>query len=227
MWEFSLLNNFLDKQHPWKLNPQICTEERLATVITIGCFHPQKFIREKFYPWNIVTMKISAFTVVKNLYYNTSDYNHSNFMQSICFSYIYTIRIVIGVLFVFPMWLIKLLNRGWVIYTSGINSGGAKTVSLLVCMVTVQRTAFSMKWLVWMVWVMKDHPQIKDHAQIQDRGSGVWKNNRPVFYLRKYSTCLQWVKSLEVYCLQDRYVTVCQWKIPMVFHQWCIKSTQS
>ena len=42
---------------------KICTHERLATVITVGCFHPQKFIPWKNNQRNIVTTKISTFTV--------------------------------------------------------------------------------------------------------------------------------------------------------------------
>ena len=59
---------FVGKQHPQKLNPtKICTDdEKLATIITMSYFSPTKiYSQENLTHENIVTTKISAFTVYR------------------------------------------------------------------------------------------------------------------------------------------------------------------
>ena len=48
---------------PMKIKPtKICTQEELATVITVDHCYPWKLNPSKFHPWNIVSMKICTFT---------------------------------------------------------------------------------------------------------------------------------------------------------------------
>ena len=60
MQKFMLGTNFLGQATPMKITPaKICTNERLAAVITVGYPQPRKFI-----PQNIVTTKISTSMVL-------------------------------------------------------------------------------------------------------------------------------------------------------------------
>ena len=49
---------------PVKITPTKNFTEKSATVIMVGCYHPQKFILQKFNPPNSATVKISTFTVM-------------------------------------------------------------------------------------------------------------------------------------------------------------------
>ena len=75
--QFLLWTNFCRQATPMKIKPpKICTDERLATQITAGYPQQRKVTPPKFYPRDIVTAKITAFTaheVKPHLYKRKTD----------------------------------------------------------------------------------------------------------------------------------------------------------